>query len=222
MRKINKSGKQLKKIRGKDGRVRAYWTGQKETQRRTRQGAKEQPKESFLKRHGGKLAAGAALLGVAALNRHKLAGAFRGAQFAHNAIQHSSQKVGMKDRAHAMFRMAKTGFMSNRGMDPADRMMSAGHSLIQKGRNSANEWRRGVGQGFAHHMTEALGGAAAEHLGSRFGQVAGSTIGSVFGPAGAALGGFIGGHAGSYLGGRHAAPHIQRAAQWAARKVAQR
>ena len=39
---------------------------------------------------------------------------------------------------------------------------------------------------------------------------------------GAALGGFVGGHAGGFLGGRHAAPHIQKAARWAAQRMAQR
>jgi len=222
---LNKSGKKLVKKKGKDGRVRAYWMGQKDTPKRVRQGAAPE-KQSFLQKHGGKLAAGAALLGVAALNRHKLAGAARGAGLAHNAIKHSGQKVGLKDHAHSMFRMAKVGFMSNRGMDGIDKHMAKAGSHLRNARanakNSVNNWRQGIGQQFAGHMTETLGSAAAEHLGARFGSVAGTAVGSMFGPAGAALGGFVGGHAGGFLGGRHAAPHIQKAARWAAQRMAQR
>lgn len=229
---LNKSGKKLVKKKGKDGRVRAYWMGQKDTPKRMRQGAAPE-KQGFLQKHGGKLAAGAALLGVAALNRHKLAGALRGAGLAHNAIKNSGQAVGLKDHAHSMFRMAKVGFMSNRGMDGIDKHMDRAGSLARSARGAMSgyranagqhvkNWRQGIGSQLAGHMTETLGGAAAEHLGSRFGSVAGTAVGSMFGPAGAALGGFVGGHAGGFLGGRHAAPHIQKAARWAAQRMAQR
>lgn len=224
---LNKAGKKLVKKKTKDGRVRAYWVGQKEGQKRLRQAAPE--KQSFLAKHGGKLLAGAALAGAVALNRHKLAGAVRGAGLAHNAIKHSGEKVGLADRARSMMRMAKVGYMSNRGMDRIDphmdrlksglRQTAAGmtrDALSQK----ATNWRRTAGAGLAHHLATVGGQAAAEHLGSRFGQVAGTSIGGLFGgPTGAAVGSFIGGHAGQYLGGRHAAPHIARGADWLARRM---
>ena len=220
MKKLNKSGKQLKKIKGRDGRVRAYWVGEK-TATNAKRAA--QPKESFLQRHGGKLAAGAALLGVAALNRHKLAGAVRGAQFAHNAIQHSGQKVSASDRASAMFRMAKTGYISNRGMDKIDPLVARSRAhlthTIGTAREQAAAWRQNVGKDFAGHMTHTLGNAAAEHVGARAGSAVGTAVGSMFGPAGSAFGGWVGGQAGSYLAGRHAAPHIQKMAHRAARRM---
>ena len=225
---LNKSGKKLVKKKGKDGRVRAYWMGQKDTPKRMRQGAAPE-KQGFLQKHGGKLAAGAALLGVAALNRHGIAGAVDGAKRAHNVIQGSGLKVGMGDRAASMFRLAKVGFMARHHRDGSAKLIGAARGLpgalsgyrANAGQHVKN-WRQGIGSQLAGHMTETLGGAAAEHLGSRFGSVAGTAVGSMFGPAGAALGGFVGGHAGGFLGGRHAAPHIQKAARWAAQRMAQR
>lgn len=211
---LNKSGKRLVKQRTKDGRMRSYWVGQKAKPKGQLRSQGQPEKPGFLRRHAGKLALGAALVGAAALNRHKLSGAARGAGLAHNAIQHSGEKVGLKDRASSMFRMAKTGYMSNRGMDRIDKHTDRFKGGIQRAGQHATNYRKGVGADLAHHFASVGGEAAAGHIGSRFGQVAGTAIGGMFGgPAGAGIGGFLGGHAGGFLAGKHTSKHIARGAQ---------
>lgn len=214
----NRAGlkKVTKTVRGKKGVVRrSYWVkanpNQKSGQRSLRQeGA---PKQGFLARHGGKLAVGAALLGAAALNRHKLMGAARGAGLALNAHKHSGQNTPLVERARDAFRMAKVGYGANRGMDRIDK-----HTANISGR--VRDWRRKTGSDLAAHLTGVGGHAALEYAGGRAGGAAGSAIGGVLaGPVGAQLGGFIGGHAGSFLATRHGSRHVISAAERLAQRM---
>ena len=102
-RKLNKSGKQLKKIRGKDGRVRAYWTGKKKELHNEGPGQKP----GFLARHGGKLIAGAALVAGALAARHKMgqAGVWKG------SIANQGAKTGI---GHSLMARAKDAVMNYR------------------------------------------------------------------------------------------------------------
>lgn len=225
--------KVVKTVRGKKGGVRrTYWVKSQEAP----------PKQGFLRRHAGKLLAGAAIAGLAVANRHKLSGAARGAQMALNAHKHSGTQLSTSERARDAFRMAKIGYQSNRGMDRVDGLMSRARvhaplarDAAQRGlaktragaqramRNlpeKATAWRRGTGADLAHHLATTGGDAAASHFGSRFGQVAGTAVGGLMGgPAGMAVGGFLGGQAGSFLGSRHAAPHVARGAEWLANRM---
>lgn len=210
--------KVVKTVKGKKGTVRrSYWvkSGQqpKPGQRVLRQNAQPQ-KEGFLKRHAGKLAVGAALLGAAALNRHKLMGAARGIGLSRNMHKHdtSGDAYTHVEKARHAFQMAKKGYESNRGMDRID-----AHTANLGGK--VRDWRRGTGAALASHLTDVGGHAAAQHIGGRVGGMAGSAIGGLLaGPLGAQLGGFVGGHAGSFLANRHTSHHIirsgERLASW--------
>lgn len=225
-KKLNKSGKKLVKQRGKDGRVRAYWVGRNEKPKSLKSQGPEGEKKGFLRRHGGKLLAGAALLGVAAMNRHKIAGAVGGARLGHGMAKEGG--AGLAGRAHAAFQGAKAGYMNHKGMDRADGIMgrmafrgagAVDHGLSLAGRaraslgDRANQYRTGHGGALAGHMTNVLGGMALSHLGARFGQTAGTALGSLAGPGGAAVGGMLGGHVGEWLANRHGSKHVQGAAQ---------
>lgn len=212
--------KVVKTVKGKKGIVRrSYWvkSGQqpKPGRRALNQNAQPQ-KEGFLKRHAGKLALGAALLGAAALNRHKLAGAARGVGLSRNMHKHDSSgdTYTHVERARHAFQMAKKGYESNRGMDRIDKHTQALAERTAGARGKMRDWRRNHGSALAEHLTNAGGHAAVEHLGGRAGGMAGSAIGGlVAGPLGAQLGGFIGGHAGGFLANRHTSHHIVRAGQ---------
>lgn len=219
--------KVVKTVKGKKGIVRrSYWvkSGQqpKPGRRALNQNAQPQ-KEGFLRRHAGKLAVGAALLGAAALNRHKLAGAARGAGLALNAHKHhelaGGAKHSLREKARDAFGMAKMGYSANRGMDRIDKHTQALAERTAGARGKMRDWRRSHGSALAEHLTNAGGHAAVEHLGGRAGGMAGSAIGGLMaGPLGAQLGGFIGGHAGSFLANRHTSHHIirsgERLASW--------
>lgn len=222
---FTKSGKTAKKIHTKSG-MRTYWVGGNKKQQggRLRNAGAQEQKPGFLKRHGGKLLLGTALVGAAVLNRHKLAGAFRGASLAHNARSHADSangtKTGLAQRAHEMFGMAKMGYTSNRGMDKidahADRFKQGIHGRLE----GARQWKQGMGADLTHHLASVGGEALASHVGSRFGQVAGTAVGGfVAGPAGAGLGGFIGGHAGNFLATRYGDKHIRSGAEYAAHRM---
>jgi len=108
MRKLNRSGKQLKKIRGKDGRVRAYWTG-KGKKELNNEGPGHKP--GFLARHGGKLLAGAALLGAAAL-MHKRMGQ---ASVWKGSVANQSAKPGAGHALMARAKAAIVGYKQGHG-----------------------------------------------------------------------------------------------------------
>ena len=214
-RPFNKSGKTAKKIRTKTG-LRTYWvqTNKKQGGRVRNAGPQAPQKPGFLRRNAGKLAVGAALLGVAALNRHKIAGAIGGARLGAAMHKESGEQTS---RALAMFRGAKQGFL-NHAAD--DRFVHGVHQRAQAAGEGANRWRKGVGAELTHHLASVGGEAAASHLGSRFGQVAGTAVGGlVAGPTGAALGGFLGGHAGNFLALRHGRQHIESAALYAGHRM---
>lgn len=110
--------KVTKIVRGKRGSVkRTYWVK-----------AQAQKVGSFLNRHKGKIAAGAALAGVGLLahrNRHALRGAYHGAHAAHqeNRLMHAArQKFGgglsFRDKAKSLIGGARTGFGVGREMQP--------------------------------------------------------------------------------------------------------
>jgi len=200
--------KVVKSVRGKHGTVRrAYYV----------KANQDPPKQGFLRRHAGKLVAGAAIAGLALANRHKLTGAGRNAL---SAWKGAAPGTKATDRARESFRMAKLGYSANRGMDKIDVHMRRAGRATQGLRDKATTWRRTTGAGLAQHLGHVGGEAAAQHFGSRFGQVAGTSIGGMFGgPAGAAIGGFIGGHAGGFLAGKHSAPHIARGANWLAERI---
>lgn len=96
---------------------------------------------SFLNKHKGKIAVGAALAGGAALalNKHKLMGAARGIGLAHNAIKHSGEKVSLRDRLGVMAKGARAGAASNADMDKGLRhhANAAASSLRNKAGNAA-------------------------------------------------------------------------------------
>lgn len=219
-RSLNKSGKKLVKKKGKDGRVRAYWMGHKDEKKggKLNSANPDGERPGFLRRHGGKLLAGAALLGVAALNRHKIAGAVGGARLGHGMA--SAGGAGLAGKAHAAFQGAKAGYRNHQGMDRADGMMGRmafrGAGAIDQAHaamgHRLQQYRSGHGGALMGHMTNVVGGMALSHLGAKFGQTAGTAIGSLAGPGGAAVGGWLGGHAGEWLANRHGAQHVQRAA----------
>lgn len=207
--------KVVKSVRGKHGTVRrTYWV--KSNLKQT-----EQKGPGFLRRHAGKLVAGAALAGLAYANRNKLAGAARGARIG------LSGKGSATQRAMDAFSMAKAGYTARRGQDNIDFHMLRGKDALRRlgaksgsVRERATAWRRGTGADLARHLSTVGGEAAASHVGARFGQVAGTAVGGMFGgPVGAGVGGFLGGHAGSFLAGRHTAPHIARGAGWLAERM---
>lgn len=191
-KKLNKSGKKLVRQRGKDGRVRAYWVGRNEKPKSLRsQGPGEEP--GFLRKHGGKLLAGAALLGVAAMNRRKLPGALGGhAQVWKGSVAHQGAPAGAA---------------------PASKLSGLAHAAFGHAKDAVMAYRTQHGGGLAGHMSNVLGGMALSHLGAKFGQTAGTALGSMAGPGGAAVGGMLGGHVGEWLANRHGAGHVQRAAQ---------
>lgn len=186
MAKLNKSGKRLKKIRGKDGRIRAYWTGRNKKELHN-DNMGERP--GFLARHGGKLLAGAALVGGALMARKRLglgqAGVWKG------SVAHQNRQV-------------KPGLA---------------HNLMSRAKDSVMAYRQGHAGALANHLTQMAGGAALSHLGARFGQTAGTAIGSMLGPGGAAIGGFLGGHAGEFLANRHGSGHVSRLASGIAARI---
>lgn len=181
-------------MRGKKGSVRrTYWV------KSDPKATKQQP--GFLRRNAGKIAGVAALAGAAYLGRHKIAAlAGHGKHLAlgpGGAQSFSAAGSSRTDRAKQAFRNAKQHYGAQ-----------------------ATNWRRTVGADAVRHTAEKLGTAGAEHFGSRFGQVAGTAIGGMFGgPAGAAVGGFAGGHFGGFVAGKHAAPHVQRGAEWLANRL---
>lgn len=221
----SKLKKVVKNVRGKRGTVRRTYYVKSESPQ----------KPGFLRRHAGKLLAGAALAGLAVANRHKLAGAVRGARLALNAHKHAGNLASASERARDAFRMAKIGYMSNRGKDIADgsiqRVLQRGKTAVhnaranapqalQNARAKATQWRRSTGADLAHHLTTQGGDVVASHVGSRFGQVAGTALGGLVGGApGAALGAWVGQTGGAFLGSRHAAPHIARGAEWLANRM---
>lgn len=212
------------KFRAKSGKMamRNMWVraDAKKPVQRVR-GKPQQQGPGFLRRHAGKLVAGAALLGVAALNRHKIAGALQGAKAGHQRSLDFGNKTGSAATAHAMFQQAKRGWQANRGNDrAATAIANAAHGAGQrvKGalptRQGLTDYRRKHGAALTSHLAQVGGEAAASHIGSRFGQVAGTAVGgALLGPAGAGIGGFLGGHAGGFLANRHTASHISRGAE---------
>lgn len=188
--------KVVKSVRGKKGSVRrTYWV--KSDPKTAKQ---QQP--GFLRRNAGKIAGVAALAGAAYLGRHKI-GALAG-QAKHLALGPGGN--------HA----ATAGTAGSRG----ERAKQAFHDARKKYGERATQWRRTTGADAVGHTARKLGEAGAEHFGSRFGQVAGTAIGGMFGgPAGAAVGGFAGGHFGGFVAGKHAAPHVQRGAEWLANRM---
>lgn len=194
--------KVVKTVKGKKGTVRrSYWVKSAQTrppgQRTLRQ---SQPsKEGFLQRHAGKIAAGAALLGAAALHRHKLTGAVRSAQ-----SSLGKTRGGAVQRAQKAFSAAKRGYESQRGKDRID-------ALTKRLGPTAKAARRGVGS-LAGHLVSNAGAALANHAGSAAGSYAGSALGGMFGgPLGAHVGGIVGSHVGEWLSERHVNGRLQAA-----------
>lgn len=204
--------KVVKTVRGKRGSVRrTYWVH-----------ANEPPKkQGFLRRHAGKLLAGAAIAGLAIANRHKLAGAARGAGLALSAHKHSGSMASASEKARDAFRMAKVGYASNRGMDRVDGLMSrarvhapmaqaSAQRGLAKARGSAAALagRVRAGANMENVRTKATawrrgtGADLAHHLASTGGDAAVSHFGSRFGQvAGTGLGAMMGGPAGMAVGG---------------------
>ena len=153
-RKLNKSGKQLKKIRGKDGRVRAYWTGKKKELHNEGPGQKP----GFLARHGGKLIAGAALVAGALAARHKMgqAGVWKG------SIANQGAKTGI---GHSLMARAKDAVMNYR--------RGHGGALIGHLTNMA-------GGAALSHMGARFGQTAGTAIGSMLGP-GGAAIGGFLG-----------------------------------------
>lgn len=209
--------KVVKSVRGKHGTVRRtyYVKASPDQKKGIRQEGAKGP--GFLRRHAGKLVAGAAIAGLALANRHKLTGAGRNAV---SSWKNAEAGTGAVARAKESFRMAKLGYSANRGMDRIDVHTRRLGRATQGLRDKATTWRRNTGSELASHLGHVGGEAAAHHLGSRFGQVAGTAIGGmVAGPVGAGIGGFVGGHAGGFLAGKHSAPHIARGANWLAERM---
>lgn len=182
----------------------------------------QEAKPGFMARHGGKLLAGAALLGVAALNRHKIAGAVGGAKLA-AAMHKEGNHGGVISRGLAAFRGARAGYVNHRGDDRIDKHTArAGEALRglgQSARDHFSDWRKNGARDLAGGVIRTIGGMGVEHIGSRFGSIAGTAVGSFAGPAGAAIGGQLGANLGSMLASRHAGNHVERAAAWAENRV---
>lgn len=116
----NRAGlkKVVKTVRSKKGTVkRSYWVRAGET---VKSGARKVA--DFVGRHKGKIAAGAAaagLVGLAAMNRHKIAGARRGLGLVLNAHKHGHMEgIPLRDWGlHIASQAARAGWKSNRDMD---------------------------------------------------------------------------------------------------------
>lgn len=207
----SKLKKVVKNVRGKRGTVRRTYYVKSEVPQ----------KKGFLRRHAGKLLAGAALAGLAYANRHKLAGAARGASLALNAHKHSGSNATMSTRAKDAFRMAKIGFANNRGMDIADGSLhrarmafagTAGHRLrgqraLASGQNALRNARANMPQTLNNARAKATewrrstGADLAHHMATQGGDVVASHVGSRFGQvAGTAVGGLMGGPGGAAVG----------------------
>jgi hypothetical protein len=216
-----------KTVRGKHGSVkRSYWVKSNPKQLKN-QGPPGQP--GFLRRNAGKLALGAAAVGLAVLNRHKIGAAIGAAREMHGRAKAGGWNAATT--AHAMFSKAKVGWngardqdktalrLAGAGQNAVDRVRGAGQrarAAVPAARQAVTNYRRTVGADLAGHMTRVGGEAAASHIGSHFGTVAGTALGGfAAGPVGAGVGGFLGGHAGGFLANRHTEKHINRAANWA-------
>jgi hypothetical protein len=215
-----------KTVRGKRGSVkRSYWvkSNPKESKPRLRAQGEEPKKPGFLRRHAGKIAIGAATVGLLALNRHKIGGALKGIAEARRQSKSGEGNGFRGDAAHGVFAKAREGWAANRSKDVTAQRMTQGAAEGMKRmgertaqtREKVTAYRRTVGADLAGHMTRVGGEAAAHHIGSHFGTVSGTALGGMAaGPMGAGIGGFLGGQAGGFLANRHTEKHITRAANW--------
>jgi len=221
-----------KTVRGKHGTVkRNYWvkSNPKEVKARGLRNQGEVPKKpGFLRRNAGKIAIGAAAVGLLALNRHKIGGALKGMAEARRQAKSGEGNGFRGNEAHGIFAKAREGWIQNRAKDTTAHRMTQGAAEGAKRlgertaqtRQKVTDYRRTVGADLAGHMTRVGGEAAAHHIGSHFGTVAGTALGgAAAGPVGAGIGGFLGGHAGGFLANRHTEKHINRAAEWAVERL---
>ena len=195
--------KVVKTVKGKKGTVRrSYWVRSAPSGpagARTLRRAQSPQRESFLKRHAGKIAAGAALLGAAALHKHKLTGAAHGVQ-----RSLSKTKGSAVERATKAFSAAKRGYESQRGKDRID----AFTKRLAPGVKSAKR----ASASLVGHLVSNAGSALANHAGSAAGSYAGSALGGMFGgPLGAHVGGIVGSHVGEWFSERHVNGRLQAA-----------
>lgn len=205
---MNRSGlrKVTKSVKGKHGSIRrSYWV--KSNQKTTNQ---NQP--GFIRRNAGKIVIGAAALaGAAYLVHHGLKnrGMIENAKPIWNgSIAHAHNMPNIATGSSAHHRGAQESMQSRSTFRDAKAAI-----LNMKGR--AQDYRRTVGADLGRHLATTGGDALASHVGARFGGIAGTAVGGFVGNLpGAAAGGFVGQQAGSYLASRHAAPHIQRGAEW--------
>jgi hypothetical protein len=163
VKRLNKSGKQLKKIRGKDGRVRAYWIGKK---KELHNEGPDRP--GFLARHGGKLLAGAALAGGALLARKRLglgqAGVWKGSVA--NQTPQSGAKSGPGHSLMARAKDAITGYRQNHGGGLAGHLTSVagGMALSHLGGRGGQAVGTALG-GLLGPGGAAIGGMIGGHAG---------------------------------------------------------
>lgn len=163
VKRLNKSGKQLKKIRGKDGRVRAYWIGKK---KELHNEGPDRP--GFLARHGGRLLAGAALAGGALLARKRLglgqAGVWKGSVA--NQTPQSGAKSGPGHSLMARAKDAITGYRQNHGGGLAGHLTSVagGMALSHLGGRGGQAVGTALG-GLLGPGGAAIGGMIGGHAG---------------------------------------------------------
>lgn len=113
---INKSGKRKVVKVGRDGRKRAYWVGTSQKGGRLRNEGAPGEKQSFMQKHGKKIAAGvagAAAIGLGLAARHHLKSE-AGQRHLHNAA-HAVGAFQAKHNDSILYRAAKGAVGSLRG-----------------------------------------------------------------------------------------------------------
>lgn len=207
----NRAGlkKVVKTVKSKKGTARrTYWVKadpKKPSGNLRHQGIGEK-RPGFVRRHAGKLLAGAAVVGALAYgNRHALSRAHQLGAAAHRRIKGSGEKVGAVQHARAVFDMAKLGFRQGnlRAAQDGNRFARANLSLM-----APNKFQRGrAALGRAATSATSLAGRVARSDAAR--AMGGQLFSTAAGAAGTALLGPMGGTVAS-MAADHFGGHVAR------------
>lgn len=207
----NRSGlkKVVKTVKSKKGTARrTYWVkaNPKAKSGRLRQGGQPQ-QPGFVRRHAGKILAGAALAGALAYgNRGALKGALDFAKRGHQHIRQSGQQVRAIDHARGVFQMARLGLRSGHLEDRRRTLAAAqgGSRLAQArlqytGAGKGARARAALGRGAARAGEFARSDAARGFGGALLSMGAGAAGASLLGPMGGTVASMAADHFGGHL-----------------------
>lgn len=211
----------IKTVKSKKGTARrTYWvkSDPKKGKVSLRHQGLHENRPGFVRRHAGKILAGAALVGALAYgNRHALKRAHELGSAAHRRIKSSGESVRAVDHAKAVFGMARLGFREGnlRAAQNGSRFARANLSLMAPNRMQ----RATAALGRAGSRAAGVAGRVAKSEAAR--AMGGQLFSTAAGAAGTALLGPMGGTVAS-MAADHFGGHLVRGATSLASAVSNR